>query len=61
MIDEKQISRIKRPQGNPKLLTEDVETINRICTQAHFYRRENYIIIINQSNLINEAIRLMAF
>jgi len=61
MIDEKQISRIKRPQGNPKLLTEDVETINRICTQAHFYRRENYIITINQSNLINEAIRLTAF
>jgi len=61
MIDEKEISRIKRPQGNPKLLTEDVETINRICTQAHFYRRENYIIIINQSNLINEAIRLIAF
>jgi hypothetical protein len=61
MIDERQISRIKRPQGNPKLLTEDVETINRICTQAHFYRRENYIIIINQSNLINEAIRLTAF
>jgi len=61
MIDEREISRIKRPQGNPKLLTEDVETINRICTQAHFYRRENYIIIINQSNLINEAIRLTAF
>jgi hypothetical protein len=61
MIDERQISRIKKPQGNPKLLTEDAETINRICTQAHFYRRENYIIITNQLNLINEAIRLMAF
>ena len=61
MIDEREISRIKRPQGNPKLLIEDMETINRICTQAHFYRRENYIIIINQSNLINEAIRLTAF
>jgi len=62
MIDERESSRrIKKPQGNPKLLTEDVETINRICTQAHFYRRENHTIIINQTNLISEAIRLIAF
>ena len=62
MIEEGENSRrIKRPQGNPKLLKEDEETINRICTQAHFYWRENHTIIINQSNLITEAIRLMTF
>ena len=62
MIDEKESNRrVKRLEGNPKLLTDDMETINRICTQAHFYRRENYTLVINHSNLVTEAIRLIAF
>jgi hypothetical protein len=62
MTEETENSRrIKRPQGNPKLLKEDEETINRICTQAHFYWRENHTLINNQSNLITEAIRLITF
>ena len=52
---------IQRPPANSKLMKEDPETINRLCVQAHFYRRENSRIIFSQFNLINEAVYLMAF
>jgi len=53
--------RIKRSKGNLKLFSDNPETINRLCYWTNRFRIVNRQVIINQTNLKNQAIRTMEF
>jgi hypothetical protein len=53
--------RIKRPNGNSTLFSENPETINRLCYWANRFRIVNRQIMFNQTSLKNKAIRIMEF